>query len=395
MNILFVSDIPFNPRFGGIERVTDLLAKGLLALNKGYQIFYLNFKSSNEDMLNYDFPAIRFELPEYGDLNRPSNKEYILKIISDYSIDIIVNQRGEMSMMNLVLPPNKCKIVSSIHSVVDATLYWAYYNYLNNYSKTIWGYAKHLVKYTIWPIYKKKVRHDVKLSLMSHFSQLEQASNAIVVLSPHYISQLKEYLGSSDKITAIPNPNTFPIEDIDYSHKEKNVLYVGRLDSNSKNPMRLLKIWKGIQKGHLDWNLIIVGDGSAKEEMMQYVVKHKLLNVVFEGSKQNVSDYYKKASFICLTSNFEGFGMTLTEGMTFGCIPFTFGNYGAAYDIIDDGLNGCIIPAYDTKTYAKRLSFIMDDDNKRLAMAKAAQEKVKIFSPENIVKRWDKLFQAL
>ena len=41
--------------------------------------------------------------------------------------------------------------------------------------------------------------------------------------------------------------------------------------------------------------------------------------------------------------------MTLTEGMSFGCIPFTFDNYGAASEIIDDGVNGCFIPSFDLR----------------------------------------------
>ena len=380
---------------GGIERVTDLLAKGLIGLNKGYHIFYLSFKPSNPQMLDYDFPAVRLELPEYGDLNLAKNKEYILKVIEDYNIDVIVNQRGEMSMMNLVLPPNKCKIVSVIHSVVDVTFYWTYWSHLNNYSRSFLGYGKHFVKRMLWPLYKQKVQHDVKFSMMEHFKTLVDISSAIVVLSPQYISQLMNYVSSVDKMIAIPNPNTFAAQNVDYSLKEKTILYVGRLDPDSKNPMRLLKIWNKIQSRFLDWNLVIVGEGIAKEEMLQYVVKNNLSNVVFEGRRQNVYDYYRKASFICLTSNYEGWGMTLTEGMTYGCVPFTFGNYGAAYDIIDDGVNGCIIHAFNLKQYAKKLSELMDDKNKRIAMAIAAQDKVKDFSIENIVQKWDNLFRTL
>ena len=39
MNILFVSDSPFNPILGGLERVTDVLARELQ--NRGHTINYL------------------------------------------------------------------------------------------------------------------------------------------------------------------------------------------------------------------------------------------------------------------------------------------------------------------------------------------------------------------
>ena len=124
-------------------------------------------------------------------------------------------------------------------------------------------------------------------------------------------------------------------------------------------------------------------------------IKYKIKNIYLEGAKSNVSDYYKRASFICLTSFYEGWGMSLTEGMAYGCIPFTFNNYGAASDIIDDEINGCLIPAYKLGVYANRLSELMNNEDKRIKMSKAAVEKVKKFSVENVTDKWDELFKGL
>ena len=150
-----------------------------------------------------------------------------------------------------------------------------------------------------------------------------------------------------------------------------------------------------MHKKHKDWCLKIVGDGPEATNMQEYVKTHRLTNVFFEGKQSDVAAYYREASFVCLTSNFEGWGMALTEGMQYGCIPFTFNNYSAAFDIIDDSVNGCLIPAFNLKQYARRLSEVMSDDKKRLALGLAAQDKVKQFSAENIVKQWDELFHKL
>ena len=129
--------------------------------------------------------------------------------------------------------------------------------------------------------------------------------------------------------------------------------------------------------------------------MEDYVKDHKLGNVIFEGRQTDVAKYYAKASFICLTSNFEGWGMALTEGMQYGCIPFTFNNYGASSEMIDDGINGCLIPAYDLKIYASRLQELMSDEGRRLKMSKASMDKVKKFSVKNVADEWERLFNAL
>lgn len=197
------------------------------------------------------------------------------------------------------------------------------------------------------------------------------------------------------RITSIPNPNTFSVAEPSLESKEKVILYVGRLVKSEKEPLRLLKIWRYLHKKFPDWQLKIVGDGDEKDNMIAFAKEHQLNNVHFEGSQSDVAQYYRKASFVCLTSNFEGWGMVLTEGMQYGCIPFTFNNYGAAFEIIDDGINGCLIPAFRLKKYASRLSELMENQSKRNEMAKAAIEKVKIFSVENIADKWEQLFQSI
>ena len=87
--------------------------------------------------------------------------------------------------------------------------------------------------------------------------------------------------------------------------------------------------------------------------------------------------------------------MAFTEGMQYGCIPFTFNNYCAAFDIINDGVDGCLVPAYDLKMYSNRLSELMSDNNKRIKMARAAMEKVRMFSVEKVVDKWEEVFNAL
>ena len=110
----------------------------------------------------------------------------------------------------------------------------------------------------------------------------------------------------------------------------------------------------------------MVGEGPDQEKLKRYVEERNIENVYFEGRQQNVLSYYQKASFICLTSNTEGFGMTLIEGMSQGCIPFSFNNFAAANDIIIDGENGCLIKPFNIKEYANKLKNLMNDSEKRI-----------------------------
>ncbi|MEI3567565.1 MAG: glycosyltransferase [Akkermansia muciniphila] len=72
--------------------------------------------------------------------------------------------------------------------------------------------------------------------------------------------------------------------------------------------------------------------------------EHRLKHVSFEGF-QNPAPYYEQASLLFLTSEYEGFGLVIVEGMSFGVSPIVYGSFTAAYDLVDHGKDGCILPA--------------------------------------------------
>ena len=396
MNVLFVNDIPFNPIGGGIERVTDVLTKELV--NRGYTIFYLCGKlpKSKHYLLDYRFPAQLFQLPNYGLFADEENVAFYKQLQLDLSVDVVINQRGLDGWFNDLLPITCAKLVSVVHSSPDSYVQ-LFLNQLIELTVPPYVKLKNVIKRTFSSLlsyyWKKKAFVDLK----NIYKELADYSDTIVTLSKKDVCMLENLINGSHKanITSIVNPNTFDTTYTLQESKKKIVLYVGRLDEIQKSLCRLLEIWTLLYNKYPDWQLKLVGDGNDKVNLQKYVKEKQLNNVYFEGQQSDVAKYYKEASIVCLTSNFEGWGMALTEGMQYGCIPFTFSNYGAAYEIIDDGINGCLIPAYNLKKYASRLSKLMSDDAMRLKMSMAAIEKVKMFSVENVVDKWEELFKSL
>ena len=62
MNILFVSDQPFNPAYGGIERVTDLIVRELLRRG-GYEITYLCERVKDQSIMSMIIQLRWFHYP--------------------------------------------------------------------------------------------------------------------------------------------------------------------------------------------------------------------------------------------------------------------------------------------------------------------------------------------
>lgn len=398
IRILFVNERPFNPILGGIERVTDILAKALIAKGQ-YSVYYLCGKVEDKDMhsLDYDFPAKLYTLPEYGLFKVDKNIEFYQDLLERHHIDIVVNQRGLNGGFNQILTIGDAKKISVIHSKPNSQINHNIARILL-FSSELKEQLKKYIKISIYPFFYFRAIYKAKKMLKKAYHDLVQYSDAIVLLSENDKEEfLSNRVNIGDKILCgIPNPNTFSV-DTQYNPKEKEnvILYVGRFDQFQKNVLALIKVWKHLFIKFPDWKLVLVGDGPDKKRILEYIRKNKIRNVVIEGAQKDVAQYYRKASFVCLTSFYEGWGMTLTEGMSYGCIPCTFNNYGAASDIIDDGVNGCLIDAFNIKEYSTRLSDIISSDIKRDKMSRAALAKVEEFSVECVVKRWENLFLRL
>lgn len=170
-------------------------------------------------------------------------------------------------------------------------------------------------------------------------------------------------------------------------------MFVGRLD-REKAIYRLLQIWIKIYKELPDWNLVIVGDGETREEDENLTKILGVERVKFLGYQKSIP-IIDESSIICLTSNIEGLPTVFMEAMTLGVIPIGFDSFSAIYDMIDNNVNGVIIPAFDEELYANALIQLALNENLRYHMAEMAQQKVNQYDIEEIGKRWLYLFKEL
>lgn len=76
-------------------------------------------------------------------------------------------------------------------------------------------------------------------------------------------------------------------------------------------------------------------------------------------------------SILFLSSRYEGFSLSLIEGMSQGLVPISFA-VGVAPEIIEDGRNGFLVST--EKEAEERARELLGDTDKRLAMAAAAQQ---------------------
>lgn len=383
--LLFVYPTPFNPQVGGVERVTDLLTKQLII--RGYNVLYLHHVQK-DSLMDYGYPAPIHFFPS-SDYHSQENVAFYHNFLKEHHVDIIINQCGlfEDSTLYLNIGDNKCKRISVLHSNPMLNYKHLSFEELVLKDNSFIGFIKLVVRFCLYP----KIKLSYIRCRRKHYDFLFQNSDKICLLSKSHIGDFEKYyrLYDKEKVVSISNPNSFDIQECE---KKNQLLYVGRLEQGEKRPDRLLKIWRKLYKKFPDWEMVIVGDG--KERLRLEKMAKNLDRISFVGF-QSPEQYYRDASIFCLTSNFEGWGMVLTEAMAFGTIPFAFASYSAVHDIIKEGETGYLVEPFSIAEYVDKLSLLMSDKEKRIQMSYNCMRDVVRFSLDSIIGQWENLFRSL
>ena len=147
--------------------------------------------------------------------------------------------------------------------------------------------------------------------------------NKIVCVSQYAKEKFIERMGIKENVIVRYNINL--TDDIKNKAEEKieekfnentfKVCSVGRL-VEAKGYDRLLKIHKRLMDEGLKHDLIIVGDGPDKENLMNYINDNNLNKSVYLlGSKSNPYKYIKNSDLFVCSSRWEGFSTVISEAV--------------------------------------------------------------------------------
>ena len=225
------------------------------------------------------------------------------------------------------------------------------------------------------------MKHQWIMSLM------ERNVDAVVVLTQQ---DAKEYPHAKN-VTLIPNFTSLHVEKPS-DCLSKRCVSIGRL-IEVKDFSRLLDIWKKVSEKHPDWYLDIVGEGPEREALQQKIERLGLSsNVTLHKATSDVLPFYLNSSIYLMTSRFEGLGIVLIEAQSCGLPIVSLDcDYGPRH-IIEDGVNGKLIPYNDDEAMADAICELIENQDLRQEMGNAALKASLRYKPENIMNMWLELF---
>lgn len=386
MNVLIYFGNQLNPNNGGTERVACFIAEYLH--RKGYKIHYLACRPSEEGgSLESLF------LPDKEECPTKKNVEYLRHLISEKSIDVIINEGayGESSyLFSHEYISAKVKIISHIHfdPVGDDRFFYRTLNLpiVGN------GFNSACVSVLKWckAPYNRLVNRRNKKARLSHTLEM---SDKVVFLTEDHIKDLKKIVqkGAFNKTIAIKNPITFdkPATKI---IKQNEIVFVGRLDYASKRVDRILRIWSSLFQLHKDWKLTIVGDGKDRRRLENLSQKLKLERVDFIG-RTDPMPIYARAKILLMTSNYEGCPMVIQEAMAFGAVPVVMNNFsGASYMILDE-VNGRLAKSMNINDMIRIISELIEVPSELRRLSENAVSAISALDNNTILSEWDNLIR--
>jgi glycosyltransferase involved in cell wall biosynthesis len=190
---------------------------------------------------------------------------------------------------------------------------------------------------------------------------------------------------SEDEIEVIYNPAISSVEQVEEKSKtppdhpwfsevdEPIILGAGRLTDQKDFPT-LIKAFRRVRE-RIDCKLIIIGEGSDREELLSLVSDLDIEDhVSLPGYIDNPYRYMKHSDVFVLSSAWEGFGVVLIEAMACGTPIVSTDCKSGPAEILQDGEFGYLSPVGDHNDIALGIESMIESPTEPAKLKSRAEE---------------------
>ncbi|MDC2970499.1 glycosyltransferase [Candidatus Pelagibacter sp.] len=233
------------------------------------------------------------------------------------------------------------------------------------------------------------------------FSKILKLSDNIVVNSNDFKRELKSKFNLNSK--CIYNP--LNIDEISMLSKKKikfnfykkntiNLISIGRL-VEQKDHITILKSLNYLKK-KCNLRLLILGEGDQKENLLNYVNKNNLNNLVKINKRtNNPYPYIRKSHVLLLSSKFEGLPNVLLEGIALNKFIISSNCPTGPREILDNGKGGLLFKIENHKELSEKILFYKKNYKLCLRKKRHARNRSIRFDYYRNLNEYLKLFKKL
>ncbi|MCZ0717176.1 glycosyltransferase [Aerococcus kribbianus] len=373
---------------GGQQRVT---AKVLNMLAKDHSVsvlFYsdydkastLIYELDSNIQIIWDKSLVRQKTKRIKEIIFTKFYQYIYQFKSlDFAIKNAFSKR-ELKAFESILNPYQFDIVIGISPFASALV-----GLLDLNSKKVGWLHNTYERYF-------ETANDYAWNLGNLYSYAFSKLDCLIVLT----NKSKENYQSkvNTRVEKIYNPMSF-YSDTKASQEDKPILFVGRISYITKGLEMLIESLTYLKETHEDFVINIVGDGPDFKRLENDIETNNLSeNVRLIGEQKDVLPYYLNASYFVLPSRIEGFGLVVTEAMECGLPVISYKTDGPS-EIIQDEVNGFLIDNYDSKAFADKMAFLLNNEKVAKDMGQNAVKRVQDFKESVIKEEWNQLLSQV
>ncbi len=139
----------------------------------------------------------------------------------------------------------------------------------------------------------------------------------------------------------------------------------------------------------------IVGEGVLRDGLQRLTdelgIRH---SVDFVGYTQDVEQWLRRSRVFVLTSDLEGLPLSAMEAMMCG-VPAVVSRVGDLADLVEDGVNGYLVPRRAPEVFAERIVTLLSDEDTRREFSEAAHRSALRYELQAAAKQWDRILAGV
>lgn len=174
------------------------------------------------------------------------------------------------------------------------------------------------------------------------------------------------------------------------------ILFCGQMIERKGVDLLLQAFEQVIQSG-LQARLLLVGREAELPQMMQKLAPEVQQQIEFAGfqAPDDLPQFFQQADIFVLPSRYDGWGVVVNQALGAGLPIICSDAVGAAHDLIEPGVNGCIVPSGDAHALTDAFTHYLKYPDRLQAASQASLMQAHQWTPARGAQRWVEVLKSM